>query len=305
MSMLNDYLEMYVTLFRGRADVYGHNEGRCVKQSLTTDKFMSHLDGTEPIGVYPMVPSNGDHYVAWGCSDFDTADALYHAIALHDALQEAGIQSWIERSRSKGFHVWVFMAEPVTAKVMRNALLVAHQVADVPATEVNPKQYNLRHGQYGNYVRLPYPDANADTVHQRIVYRDQLPVVTPMPFDQFVTQAFAGRNPANLLQRVSSLYAEQDRPATPVNTAIEYDASLDEAMAVLSPLGKVIWRDGPLAGRDRSSTLTKLGHECVRSGLNPSQTKVIVRTADQRWGKYHLRPNGDMEIDKLVVRVHS
>jgi hypothetical protein len=76
-------------------------------------------------------------------------------------------------------------------------------------------------------------------------------------------------------------------------------------MESLSPLGKVIWRDGPLAGKDRSTTLAKLGHECVRSGLNPSQTKTIVRTADNRWGKYHLRPNGELEIDKLVVRVHS
>lgn len=305
MSVLNDYLEQYITLFRGRADVYGHDAGRCVKDKLTPERFMAHLDGTEPIGVYPIVPMNNDHYVVWGCSDFDTTDALDNAVALHDALQEAGIQSWIERSRSKGFHVWVFASEPVTTKVMRNALLVAHQVADVPATEVNPKQYDLRHGQYGNYVRIPYPNAMANTVHQRIVLRDKLPhEIVPMDFSSFVTQAFAGRNQAYLLERISSLYAEPIRPAAPV-AAVEYDATLDEAMSYLSPLGKVIWRDGPLAGKDRSSTLTKLGHECVRSGLNPSQTKVVVRTADQRWGKYHLRPNGEHEIDKLIIRVHS
>ena len=97
-------------------------------------------------------------------------------------------------------------------------------------------------------------------------------------------------------------------PPTVFTTTVnehEYDATLDEAMTVLSPLGKVIWRDGPLQGRDRSSTLAKLGHECVRAGLNPSQTKTVLRTADQRWGKYHLRHNGDIEIDKLVFRVHS
>lgn len=306
MSMLN-YLEQYISLFRGRADVYGHNEGRCVKEELTEQRFVDHLNGVEPIGVYPIVPANGDHYVVWGCSDFDTADALDNALALHDALQEAGIQSWIERSRSKGYHVWVFAEQPVTTKVMRNALLVAHQVADVPATEVNPKQYDLRHGQYGNYVRLPYPNAEADgVVHQRIVYRDKLPnEITAMPFSLFVQQAYAGRNQVNLLERISSLYAEPVRPASPVNNDITYDATLDEAMLYLSPLGKVIWRDGPLAGKDRSSTLTKLGHECVRSGLNPSQTKTVVRTADLRWGKYHARPDGDKEIDKLVVRVHS
>ena len=74
-------------------------------------------------------------------------------------------------------------------------------------------------------------------------------------------------------------------------------------MLFRSPLGRVIWRDGPLAGRDRSSTLAKLGHECVRSGLNPSQTRVVVDDADRRWGKYYGRANGALEIDKLVERV--
>jgi hypothetical protein len=76
-------------------------------------------------------------------------------------------------------------------------------------------------------------------------------------------------------------------------------------MRLLKPLAKVIWRDGPLPGNDRSSTLARLGFECAETGLNPSQTKIVLQTADKRWGKYHLRANGEMEIDKLVIRVHS
>jgi len=107
-----------------------------------------------------------------------------------------------------------------------------------------------------------------------------------------------------LLERIASYYQPPAATEQPTGD-YEYDATLDEAMSVLSPLGKVIWRDGPLQGKDRSTTLAKLGHECVRSGLNPSQTRTVIRTADQRWGKYHMRPNGELEIDKLVVRVHS
>jgi hypothetical protein len=116
--------------------------------------------------------------------------------------------------------------------------------------------------------------------------------------------ATANRTSPADIARLAAHYKPIIKP-TPGIMPTEYDATLDEAMQVLSPLGKVIWRDGPLPSKDRSSTLAKLGYECVKSGLNPSQTKTIIKTADKRWGKYHLRPNGDLEIDKLVIRVHS
>lgn len=295
----------FVNLFRGRGDVYGHNEGRCVKQALTFQKFIEHLDGVEPIGVYPIVPSKGDFKVVWGCSDFDTAEAWTHAKNLHDAFQAAGVTAWIERSRSKGFHVWVFCMDLVSASAMRNMFLAAHQVANVPATEVNPKQTRLAAGQYGNYVRLPYVNVHDRTATaQRIVD----PVVGPecvVPFEDFVSAAVASRISPERVAEIAAMYVEPPKAARNINDYEFDDVNLMEAMRQLSPLGQVIWRDGPLVGQDRSTALSRLGHVCVSSGLNPSQTKAVIKTADQRWGKYHLRADCDKEIDKLVIRVHS
>ena len=303
-QMLRDF----IILFRGRGDVYGHNEGRCVKAPLTNEVFQQHLDGTAPIGVYPLVPHIDNHYVAWGCVDFDTSDAQEHAVRLHDALLEAGIVSWIEKSRSKGFHVWVFAEHAVLADDMRNMLMLASQVAETPTTEVNPKQTTLKAGQYGNYVRLPYPNvSDRQTDKQRIFHQKDVAwgsFDNPMVFNDFVESAMSLRTSQETIQRIASMY-QPPKQTTVVNHDYVYDATLSEAMEILSPLGKVIWRDGPLAGKDRSSTLAKLGHETVRSGLNPSQTKIVLMTADKRWGKYHLRHDGELEIDKLVVRVHS
>jgi hypothetical protein len=303
-QMLRDF----IILFRGRGDVYGHNEGRCVKAPLTNEVFQQHLDGTAPIGVYPLVPHIDNHYVAWGCVDFDTADAQEHAVRLHDALLEVGIVSWIEKSRSKGFHVWVFSDHAVLADDMRNMLMLASQVAETPTTEVNPKQTTLKAGQYGNYVRLPYPNvSDRQTDKQRIFHQKDVAwgsFDNPMVFSDFVESAMSLRTSQETIQRIASMYQPPKQTAV-VNHDYVYDATLSEAMEILSPLGKVIWRDGPLAGKDRSSTLAKLGHETVRSGLNPSQTKIVLMTADKRWGKYHLRHDGELEIDKLVVRVHS
>lgn len=295
----------FVNLFRGRGDVYGHDEGRCVKEALTFQKFVEHLDGVESIGVYPIVPSKGDYKVVWGCSDFDTAEAWSHAKALHDAFTAAGVMSWVERSRSKGFHVWVFCMDLVEASAMRNMFLAAHQVADVPATEVNPKQTRLASGQYGNYVRLPYPNVHdSSAVAQRIVDPEQ-GAHAVVPFDEFVKAAVQSRISPERVRQIASMYVEPPKSASTISDYDFEDVNLLEAMRILNPVGQVIWRDGPIAGKDRSSTLFRLGHCCVNSGLNPSQAKAVLRTADQRWGKYHLRHDGDKELDKLVIRVYS
>jgi hypothetical protein len=136
---------MFTTLFRGRGDVYGHEEGRCVKEPLTHNIFQQHLDGVQAIGVYPMVPINNVHHVVWGCSDIDIED-LGGARKIQSALSAVNVTSFVERSRSKGYHVWVFAEQVVPASDMRRMLLCAHQVAEYPAREVNPKQETLATG---------------------------------------------------------------------------------------------------------------------------------------------------------------
>lgn len=295
---MDETLDGFVTLFRGRGDVYGHEEGRCVKAPLTVDVFRDHLHGAEPIGVYPMVPHNHQYYVVWGCCDIDY-ESYADAYKIQQALAAVNVTAWIERSRSKGYHVWVFTENLVHAKDMRRMLLLAHQVADVPAREVNPKQETLGYGQYGNYVRLPYPASHVSTLRRVVLKNEQ----EHYELSDFVRLALDSRTPAPLVSDLAAMWREPERHTATVT--YETEPSVREALVNLSPLGKVIWRDGPLEGRDRSSTLTKLGHECVRSGLDPSCTKVVITSADKRWGKYHMRPNGEYEIDKLVVRVFS
>jgi len=290
---------MFTSLFRGRGDVYGHEEGRCVKEPLTHEVFQKHLDGVQAVGVYPMVPINDIYHVAWGCSDIDIDD-LVGARKIQSALRAVNVVSFVERSRSKGYHVWVFAENVVPASDMRRMLLCAHQVAEYPAREVNPKQETLNKGQYGNYVRLPYFNAeDLSTPHRRILGDDN----EPMHLNEFVSSALMARTPRQLIADLAKLWKEPT--TTPAVIDMSQSVSVKEALTQLSPLGKVIWRDGPLPTKDRSTTLARLGHECVRSCMSPSETKIILADADRRWGKYHLRPNGEIEIDKLVVRVFS
>lgn len=296
---MTDVIDRFMRLFRGRADAYGSEQGGCVKSPVTRELYERHLSGDEPIGIYPMVPARGDWWCVWGCSDIDIEDYAM-AVQLRDALAAAGVYAHIERSRSKGYHVWVFAQKPVLAKDMRRMFLAAHTVADIPPREVNPKQETLTGAQFGNYVRLPYAGGYdpLDT-HRKVLINFE----TAMRLSDFVDRAESYLTDPDLIVRLAGFY----KPPV-ASGAIHGDyvpcESIDDAKRHLSPLGKVIWRDGPLPGRDRSSTLAKLGHECVRSGLNPSETRIIIMDADRRWGKYHMRTNGEMEIDKLVSRVY-
>jgi hypothetical protein len=301
MEPTTEQVTRFLKLFRGRGDVYGGEEGACIKQPLTLEVFTDHLAGRNPIGVYPMVPIKDDWYTVWGCSDFDL-DNMHDAIAVRESLAAAGVVGIIEKSRSKGYHLWVFATEPVVARDMRRMFLAAHQVADIPAIEVNPKQEKLSSTmQYGNYVRLPYPNfSDLETNKRRAITDTQ----EPYGFDEFMDMAEANLVTPETVARLANYY-KPPQPVHAINTDYVQCESLADAMKPLSPLGKVIWRDGPLPNNDRSRTLAKLGHECVRSGLNPSQTRVILGDADMRWGKYHMRTNGELELDKLVQRVYS
>lgn len=291
----------FVTLFRGRGDCYGSEAGGCVRNKLDRQVFVEHLEGKQGIGVYPAVPASVP-FCVWGCSDIDVED-LPAARLLQRTLELAGITSWVERSRSKGYHVWVFASEPVPAETMRRALLVVHQVADYPAKEVNPKQSDVSVHKVGNYVRLPYLGGLVTVPLRRVILDGD---DNPIPLDIFVDLAMSSRTSLETLQHIASFYKEPVKQKIDYNFSDMNDEDLEEALRVTSPLARVIWKQGPLEGQDRSTALTRLAHVCFRSGISPSMATVIVVDADKRWGKYHARGDaGRSEIEKIILRAYG
>lgn len=291
----------FITLFRGRGDCYGSDNGGCVREKLDEAIFIKHLNGTNGIGVYPAVPSTVP-FCVWGCSDIDFED-LPAARLLQRTLEVAGVVSWVERSRSKGYHVWIFSDNPVPAETMRRALLVVHQVADYPAKEVNPKQSDVSTHKVGNYVRLPYFGGLVATPTRRVILNDN---DEPMPLDVFVANAMATRVSVETLERIASFYVPPKKVVVDYDFNDVSDENLEEALRVASPLARVIWKQGPLEGQDRSTALTRLAHVCYRSGISPSMANVIVVDADRRWGKYYARGDAGMaEIAKIIQRAYG
>jgi hypothetical protein len=320
---MTDVVDGFIELFQGRTDAIGTEEGGCFRPGppfegnlyYWKETVERHLKGIVPIGVYPMVPFpvvqldpndappdeltipradiiGAEWRVRWGCIDFDEGDepSFVYARNVHAVLGEFGITAWIERSRSKGYHVWCFADEWVPARTMRRALLAACQIVGAPTKEINPKSEELKEGQLGNYLRCPYPGGlrNAHTLHassRRVMLDEQGNFYL---LHTFVEQALASRTNASALEQVAALFKPKPRPLN--NRKVDDDIQNADVDAIkrLSGLAHTIWKDGPKEGADRSTTLWKLATLLHEDGNHTfPEALELMNDADQRWGKHH------------------
>lgn len=314
--------ERFRSLFQGRGDVWGAVHGECKRETLTLDHWREHLFGVGSIGVYPLVPMNvvaegariqldgpaipPGHYVHWGCSDIDRGlEMLVLARNLHRALKLLGLTSWVERSKGKGYHIWVLASTWVPAEDMRRALLVAHQLAGVPPTEVNPKQTStaeLVEG-LGNYVNLPYAKSFAD-MGKRIVL-DHVANFVPMRLDHFLDAAEASLNSPEAVAKAAELYVPPP-PKSAVDIP-EYDGAIDDIVGKLGGLAYTIFNEGPTDRFEykRFRTLQRLAYLCKEDRLSPAEAFAVIADSDARWGKFHGRPDAAIRLREIVERAYG
>jgi hypothetical protein len=152
---------IFKDLFRGRTDAYGAGRGQCVKHPLSDTLLLSHLSGKGArIGIYPLSPDIKEGTASWWIAiDFDDG-CLETAKKAYATLAELGIQAYIEVSKSKGYHVWVFCSEPIMASDLRTVVAFAMRKANITDYEMFPKQDTLSQDEngdwnYGNYINLP------------------------------------------------------------------------------------------------------------------------------------------------------
>lgn len=303
-------------LFEGREDCYGNGTtGRCAvrydavtnesdRLPLTRQVWENHLSGTQPMGVYPRGIDDMTH---WGCSDFDKGyEALYAVINVKRALSILDIPAWIETSRSKGYHLWVFLPGGVwvNAADMRRAFLLAHHLAEVPATEVNPKQ-DTGPG-IGNFVRLPYPGLSLDG--KQVISEDTEAGLIPLTLRQFLTLAEVAPADPFKIQEAANVYRESVEVIREPVEVHPYDGKLDDLVRRLhNGFSTLLFRDGPLVdpikGKpDRSLGLWNVVRDAHSSGLSPAEAMALVTDANVRWGKGE---GFEPELLKMVAKLYG
>lgn len=312
----------FQTLFEGNHSAVGTEEGgayRCDAEGFWWERQIhAHLNGGVPCGVYPMrlhqsCPTDMglavDWRVHWGCIDFDEGDepSFIHARNVWLLLQQFGITAWVERSRSKGYHVFVFLDAWCPARLVREALLAACQVVDAPTKEINPKSIELAPDQLGNYVRLPYPGALMEDSPFDPERRTMVDVEEPamlgkaLNLEWFVEHAMASRTSGSQLEPLQALYEPPKRivralPPVPVG----HPTDMHKRM---SGLAYTIWRDGPREDMGRGHTLFKFACILAEEGKHTEDEMIeLCLEADERWGKFHERFNGEAQVYGVVER---
>lgn len=192
-SKSKDKINLFMSLFRGREDVYAkrwqNKEGKSgytpvclnewesglcgkpkVKCSECTHKFYGvldeniieeHLKGNIIAGIYPMCLDETCYFLS---IDFDDESWQKDISALRDVCKEFDIPAAIERSRSgNGAHVWFFFAKQISAALARKfgtALLTysmtkRHEITFKSYDRFFPNQDTMPKGGLGNLIALP------------------------------------------------------------------------------------------------------------------------------------------------------
>jgi len=153
----SEKITLFRSYFSGLPNVYGTydpNTGRSwqEKRSVTDETILSHLQGKKPYGVYLLT---GDCTKA-AVADFDHHDPS-QPIDFVKAANHYRLPAYIEISKSKGFHVWIFF-EHAGIKAVKARLVVKYILDQIesPQTEIFPKQNFINERiSFGNFIYAP------------------------------------------------------------------------------------------------------------------------------------------------------
>lgn len=147
----------------GRVGWYYHRQGRAV----TMDDITRHIDGVNTLAAYPVKEDQTSTFLVLDIDQKKGMDATLEQAqeatrktcrivsSLFDI--EEGVPYLVEDSGNRGYHVWLFFAEPIISEKIKGlGDFIADQVEPPKeiGIEVYPKQGTVFEG-VGNCVKLP------------------------------------------------------------------------------------------------------------------------------------------------------
>lgn len=132
-------------------------------------------------GVYPLLQGDTCWFLA---ADFDKASWAEDANALLESCRVKGVPAGLERSRSgNGGHVWIFFAEPVSARLARQlgSVLITDTMERRPEVgfasydRLFPNQDTMPVGGFGNLIALPLQNTARRAANSVFVDADMRP----------------------------------------------------------------------------------------------------------------------------------
>ncbi len=172
---------LFRSRFSGLEHVYGTynpDTGRVWQQKDEIDDtvILAHLQGKRPLGIYLLTGTHTRALVI----DYDV-DNPELPVEFVNRAAHYGMDAYIEISKRKGAHVWVFFGSDGVPAAKARA--VARHILDEAGhnAEIFPKQdtIDLSHGEYGNFINVPLWGRLA--IQGRTVFVDPRNGMRPIP----------------------------------------------------------------------------------------------------------------------------
>lgn len=138
-----------------------------VKREITYDDYCNHFSGVTGVGCVPL---RDDDTCYWGGIDIDNHGKTEDSdiVGIEKAVHDAGYPLVVTRSKSGGVHLYLYLAEPVKAELVRRVLKMWADHLRIPGTDcLFPKHDRMNRdnetGEKGlsNWLNFSYFGASA------------------------------------------------------------------------------------------------------------------------------------------------
>lgn len=138
------------------------------KVPISDEDYNLHLEGKMGLGLSPILPNNKCLFGVIDIDDYNLDVTKYINIIYKFDLPLVPFYS-----KSKGLHLYMFFSEEVVAAEVISLLQTLRKILGLPKdTEVFPKQRTIPADGLGNWINLPYYDADNKDDPRKVVGKD-------------------------------------------------------------------------------------------------------------------------------------
>jgi hypothetical protein len=286
-SIGNTRLRLFRSLFVAREDAhatYARERIVALREPLSDGVLAAHLAGTCRVGTY-LITANGK-------SPFLVIDVDVHEKSLVRTilkrLRAMKVTGYAERSKSKGFHIWVFFDKPLSSAAARAFAMLVLKGLENPKIEIFPKQDRVVDGGLGNCIWLPLFAPDAKTGRTVFLDKKLKPVRKQWRFLTKIRRVPRRR----ILSRIRNMEVSSERRSTrPVQ-------SPNAAHVRLAACAQAILFKGVDDGK-RNVALFTLAKHLRNAGIEQERVEEFVANANEQCRP----PVEDREIRDIVRSV--
>jgi hypothetical protein len=156
----------FLELFNGYDKAYGiykveqttssgkaKGQASTIVADVTPELWVKHLTGKQGIGIIPI---KNDNTCYFGAIDIDIIGVNF--VEIIKKLKRHNFPFVPCRSKSGGCHLFIFLASPVSAKIMQTKLREMAATLGYGNSEIFPKQIEVltERGDLGQWINMPY-----------------------------------------------------------------------------------------------------------------------------------------------------